>query len=51
MSRMMSGPAFFTDPRVVEASAGYRPGDARWARATRAIRSVVRGGAVVREPD
>jgi imidazolonepropionase-like amidohydrolase len=30
---LMSGPAFFTDPRVVEASAGYRPGDAPWARA------------------
>ncbi len=32
-SALMSGPAFFTDPRVVEASAGYRPGDAPWARA------------------
>ncbi|HEX7485086.1 MAG TPA: amidohydrolase family protein [Vicinamibacterales bacterium] len=30
---LMSGPEFFTDPRVVEASAGYRPGDAPWARA------------------
>ncbi len=30
---LMSGPAFFTDPRVVEASAGYRSGDAPWARA------------------
>jgi imidazolonepropionase-like amidohydrolase len=30
---LMSGPAFFTDPRVVEASAGYRPGEAPWARA------------------
>ena len=30
---LMSGPAFFTDPRVVEASVGYRPGDAPWARA------------------
>ncbi len=30
---LMSGPAFFTDPRVIEASAGYRPGDAPWARA------------------
>lgn len=30
---LMSGPAFFTDPRVVEASAGYRPGAAPWARA------------------
>ena len=30
---LMSGPAFFTDPRVVEASAGFRPGEAPWARA------------------
>jgi imidazolonepropionase-like amidohydrolase len=30
---LMSGPAFFTDPRVIEASAGYRPGEAPWARA------------------
>jgi imidazolonepropionase-like amidohydrolase len=33
---LMSGPAFFTDPRVVEASVGFRPGDAPWARAVTA---------------
>jgi imidazolonepropionase-like amidohydrolase len=30
---LVAGPAFFSDPRVAAASAGYRPGDAPWARA------------------
>lgn len=29
---LMAGPAFFTDPRVVATSRGYRPGDAPWNR-------------------
>jgi len=29
---LFAGPAFFTDPRVVAASLGYRPGDAPWNR-------------------
>jgi imidazolonepropionase-like amidohydrolase len=30
---LFAGPAFFTDPRVVSTSRGYRPGDAPWNRA------------------
>lgn len=29
---LMAGPVFFTDPRVVATSRGYRPGDAPWNR-------------------
>jgi imidazolonepropionase-like amidohydrolase len=29
---LFAGPAFFTDPRVVSTSRGYRPGDAPWNR-------------------
>ncbi|MCC7178785.1 MAG: amidohydrolase family protein [Acidobacteria bacterium] len=29
---LFAGPAFFTDPRVVATSRGYRPGDAPWNR-------------------
>ena len=33
---LMSGPAFFDDPRVLDASRGVPPGDAPWARAVTA---------------
>ena len=31
-SALFAGPAFFSDPRIVAASRGYRPGDAPWNR-------------------
>lgn len=31
-SSLMAGPAFFTDPRVIASSRGYKPGDAPWNR-------------------
>lgn len=49
---LMAGPAFFTDPRVVATSLGYKPGDAPWNRAvtpetnlTTAIAAAGGGGA------
>ena len=39
---LMAGPAFFTDPRVVASSRGYRPGDAPWNRVVTAETDLVR---------
>jgi imidazolonepropionase-like amidohydrolase len=33
MTALMAGPAFFTDPRVLQASRGFDPGKAPWAQA------------------
>ncbi len=38
---LMAGPAFFEDPRAVASSAGFRPGEAPWARAVSADTDVV----------
>jgi imidazolonepropionase-like amidohydrolase len=45
---LMAGPAFFTDPRVVASSAGFRPGDAPWAREITATTDIVRAVAEAR---
>jgi imidazolonepropionase-like amidohydrolase len=39
---LFAGPAFFTDPRVVATSRGYRPGDAPWNREIAADTDLVR---------
>lgn len=39
---LMAGPAFFTDPRVIASSRGYKPGDAPWNRVITAETDLVR---------
>jgi len=39
---LMAGPAFFTDPRVIASSRGYKPGDAPWNRMITADTDLVR---------
>ena len=45
---LFAGPAFFTDPRVIAASRGYRPGDAPWNREITADTDLVRAVAEAR---
>ena len=45
---LMAGPAFFSDPRVVASSLGYRPGDAPWMRAVTPETDMVRAVAEAR---
>lgn len=45
---LFAGPAFFTDPRVVATSRGYRPGDAPWNREIGATTDLVRAVAEAR---
>ena len=45
---LFAGPAFFTDPRVVSTSRGYRPGDAPWNREIRPETDVARAVAEAR---
>lgn len=45
---LFAGPAFFTDPRVVATSRGYRPGDAPWNREIAADTDLVRAVAEAR---
>lgn len=45
---LMAGPEFFTDPRVVRASLGYRPGDAPWNQAVTNETDLVRAVAAAR---
>ena len=45
---LFAGPAFFTDPRVVSTSRGYRPGDAPWNREIRPDTDLVRAVAEAR---
>jgi imidazolonepropionase-like amidohydrolase len=45
---LFAGPAFFTDPRVVATSRGYRPGDAPWNREIRPDSDLVRAVAEAR---
>jgi hypothetical protein len=45
---LFAGPAFFTDPRVVATSRGYRPGDAPWNREIAATTDLVRAVAEAR---
>src|SRR5581483_9486520 len=45
---LFAGPAFFTDPRVVAASLGYRPGDAPWNREIAASTDLARAVAEAR---
>jgi imidazolonepropionase-like amidohydrolase len=45
---LFAGPAFFTDPRVVSTSRGYRPGDAPWNREIKADTDLVRAVAEAR---
>jgi imidazolonepropionase-like amidohydrolase len=45
---LMAGPAFVTDPRLIASSAGYRPGDAPWARAVTADLDLARAVAEAR---
>jgi len=45
---LFAGPAFFTDPRVVATSRGYRPGDAPWNREIAAGTDLVRAVAEAR---
>jgi imidazolonepropionase-like amidohydrolase len=45
---LFAGPAFFTDPRVVSTSRGYRPGDAPWNREIRPDTDMVRAVAEAR---
>ena len=39
---LMAGPAFFTDPRVIASSRGYKPGEAPWNRVVTAETDLVR---------
>jgi imidazolonepropionase-like amidohydrolase len=41
-SALFAGPAFFSDPRVVATSLGFRPGDAPWNREIRSDTDLVR---------
>jgi imidazolonepropionase-like amidohydrolase len=45
---LMAGPAFFTDPRVIASSRGYKPGEAPWNRAITAETDLVRAVAEAR---
>ena len=45
---LFAGPAFFTDPRVVSTSRGFRPGDAPWNREIRPDSDLVRAIAEAR---
>jgi imidazolonepropionase-like amidohydrolase len=45
---LFAGPAFFSDPRVVATSLGYRPGDAPWNREIRPDTDLVRAVAAAR---
>jgi imidazolonepropionase-like amidohydrolase len=45
---LFAGPAFFTDPRVVATSRGYRPGDAPWNRVIEPGTDLVRAVAEAR---
>jgi imidazolonepropionase-like amidohydrolase len=45
---LMAGPAFFTDPRVIASSRGYKPGDAPWNRVVTADTDLVRAVAEAR---
>lgn len=45
---LMAGPAFFTDPRVIASSRGYKPGDAPWNRVVTAETDMVRAVAEAR---
>jgi len=45
---LFAGPAFFTDPRVVSTSRGYRPGDAPWNREITGDTDLVRAVAEAR---
>jgi imidazolonepropionase-like amidohydrolase len=45
---LFAGPAFFTDPRVVSTSRGFRPGDAPWNREIRPDTDLVRAIAEAR---
>ncbi len=45
---LMAGPAFFTDPRVVASSLGYRPGEAPWMRSITPDTDLVRAVAAAR---
>ncbi len=45
---LVSGPAFFADPRVVASSLGFRPGEAPWAQAITPATDVVRAVAAAR---
>ncbi len=45
---LVSGPAFFSDPRVVASSLGFRPGDAPWAKAVTPETDLVRAVAAAR---
>ena len=45
---LFAGPAFFTDPRVIATSQGYRPGDAPWNREITANTDLVRAVAEAR---
>jgi imidazolonepropionase-like amidohydrolase len=45
---LFAGPAFFTDPRVVATSRGYRPGEAPWNRAIGPDTDLVRAVAEAR---
>jgi imidazolonepropionase-like amidohydrolase len=42
MTALMAGPAFFTDPRVLQASQGFEPGKAPWAQAITADTDIVK---------
>jgi len=39
---LMAGPAFFTDPRVIASSRGYKPGEAPWNRVVTSDTDLVR---------
>jgi imidazolonepropionase-like amidohydrolase len=45
---LVAGPAFFTDPRVVSSSLGFRPGEAPWAQAITPETDIVRAVAAAR---
>jgi imidazolonepropionase-like amidohydrolase len=45
---LMAGPEFFTDPRVLASSAGYKPGDAPWNQQITANTDMVRAVAAAR---
>lgn len=47
-SSLFAGPAFFSDPRVVATSLGFRPGDAPWNRAITPDTDLVRAVAEAR---
>ncbi|HEX5475825.1 MAG TPA: amidohydrolase family protein [Vicinamibacterales bacterium] len=45
---LMAGPAFFTDPRVLDASVGFAPGEAPWAQAVTSDTDMIQAVAAAR---